>query len=59
VETSSSVMTLSFGCVTLTRITLYVRVDKENSLGSLLNYDRYLYRSDYLYMFTDPTSLNN
>jgi len=38
---------------------LYVRVDKENSLESLLNYDQYLYRFDYLYMFTDLTLLHN
>jgi len=29
-------MTLSFSCVTLTQIALYVRVDKENSLESSL-----------------------
>jgi len=53
------VMILSSGSVTLTRITLYVRVDKENLLEPSLNYDHYLYRSNYLYMFTDLTSLHN
>ena len=35
-EMSSSVMILSLGNVTLTQITLYVRVDKKNSLESSL-----------------------
>jgi len=32
------VTSLSFRCVTLTRTALYVRVDKENSLESSLDY---------------------
>jgi len=41
--------------ITLTQISLYVRVDKENLLKSSLDCIQYLYKSDYLYMFTDPT----
>ena len=41
--------------ITLTQISLYIRVDKENSLESSLDCAQYLYKSEYLYMFTDPT----
>jgi len=53
------VMILSSGSVILTRIALYVRVDKENSLESLLDCVHYLYMSDCLSLFTDPTILHN
>ena len=58
-KTSSSVTIISLSGVTLTLITLYVRVNKENSLESLLDCVRYLYKSNYLYMFTDMISLHN
>ena len=45
--------------VTLTQISLYIRVDKENSLESLLNCVHYLYMSDYLSLFTNMTILHN
>jgi len=58
-KTSSSVTILSLGWVTLTQIVLYVRVNKENSLEFLLFGVYYLYKSNYLYMFTDLTILHN
>ena len=36
-----------------------VRVDKENSLEFLLFCVHYLYKSDYLSLFTDPTISHN
>jgi len=58
-KTSSSVKTQVVVVVTLTQISLYVRVDKENSLESLLDCVHYLYMSDCLSLFTDPTILHN
>ena len=45
--------------ITLTQISLYVRVDKENLLEFPLVFIYYLYMLNYLYLFTDPLVLHN
>jgi len=54
-----SVKTQVVVVITLTQISLYVRVDKENSLESSLDCVHYLYMSNYLFLFTDPTIVHN
>jgi len=59
VETSSSVKTQVAVVLTLTQISLFIRVNKENSLEFLLDFVCYLYTFNCLSVFTDPMSLHN
>ena len=49
----------SCGWVTLIIIPLFIRVNKENLLKFSLDCVHYLYKSNYLSMFTDTTLLHN
>jgi len=57
--TGQVVMVLSFRCITLTRIALYVRANKKNLLEFSLDCVHYLYMSDCLSLFTDAYILSN